>query len=118
MPARVVPVATDVAGSRTATRAAQPADLALAKTLMVLTDGESKWLMLIDWYFGWGWFLWFGIVFLLFSSLGNWGYTYRAHQKYDKPPRKEAFDILDARYAKGELSHEEYGRMKSEIAKE
>jgi hypothetical protein len=31
-----------------------------------------------DWYFGWGWFLWFG----------------------------------------GELSHEDYARMKSEIAKE
>ena len=118
MPARVVPVATDVAGSRTATRAAQPADLALAKTLMVLTDGESKWLMLIDWYFGWGWFLWFGIVFLLFSSIGNWGYTYRAHQKSDKLPRKEAFYILDARYAKGEITREEYGLMKSEIAKE
>jgi putative membrane protein len=71
-----------------------------------------------DWYFGWGWFLWFGIVFLLFSSIGNWGYTYRAHQKYDKPPRKEAFDILDARYAKGEITREEYGQMKSEIAKE
>jgi putative membrane protein len=54
----------------------------------------------------------------MFSSLGNWGYTYRAHQKYGKPPRKEAFDILDARYAKGELSREEYGRMKSEIASE
>jgi putative membrane protein len=70
-----------------------------------------------DWYFGWGWFLWFGIVFLLVSSVGNWGYTYRAHQKCDKPPRKDAFDILDARYAKGEISREEYGQMKSEIAK-
>ena len=26
-----------------------------------------------NWYFGWGWFLWFGIIFLLFSSMGNWG---------------------------------------------
>ena len=59
-----------------------------------------------------------GFVFLLFSSLGNWGYTYRAHQKFDKPPRKEAFDILDARYAKGEINREEYNQMKAEIAKE
>jgi putative membrane protein len=57
-------------------------------------------------------------VFLLFSSLGNWGYTYRAHQKFGKPPRKEAFDILDARYAKGEINRDEYNQMKSEIAKE
>jgi len=74
-----------------------------------------------DWYFGWGWFLWLGFVFLLFSSLGNWRYTrytYRAHQKFGKPPRKEAFDILDARYAKGEINRDEYNQMKSEITKE
>jgi putative membrane protein len=71
-----------------------------------------------DWYFSWGWFLWLGFVFLLFSSVGNWGYTYRAHQKFDKPPRKEAFDILDTRYAKGEINREVYNQMKSEIAKE
>ena len=71
-----------------------------------------------DWYFSWGWFLWFGRVFLMFSSLGNWGYTYRAHQKHGRVPQKDAFDILDSRYAKGELTREEYGRMKSEIASE
>jgi hypothetical protein len=32
-------------------------------------------------YFSWGWFLWFGFIFLMFSSLGNWGYNYRAHQR-------------------------------------
>lgn len=69
-----------------------------------------------DWYFGWGWFLWFGIIFLFFSSIGNWGYTYRAHQKYAPPGRRGAFDILDARYAKGEISREEYGLMKAGIA--
>jgi putative membrane protein len=67
--------------------------------------------------FGWGGVLWFGIVFLLFSSIGNWGYTYRAHQKYGTPPRKDALDILDERYARGEIAREEYNLMKSEIAK-
>jgi len=34
-----------------------------------------------DWYFSWGMVsLWFGCHFLMFSSIGNWGYTYRAHQ--------------------------------------
>ena len=69
-----------------------------------------------DWYFGWGWFLWFGILFLMFSSIGNWGYTYSAHRKYGGLPGKEAMDILNERYARGELSREEWGRMKVELA--
>ena len=32
-------------------------------------------------------------------------------------PRKEAFDILDTRYAKGEITLLEYNQMKSEISK-
>jgi putative membrane protein len=69
-----------------------------------------------DWYFGWGWMLWFGFVFLLFSGIGNWGYTYRAHQKYDQPPRKEASDILNERYARGDITREQYVQLKSDIA--
>lgn len=70
-----------------------------------------------DWYLGWGWFLWFGIFFLLFSSLGNWGYTYRAHQKYGLQPKNGALDILNERYARGEITREDLGQMKAEIAK-
>jgi putative membrane protein len=55
-------------------------------------------------------------LFLFFSSIGNWGYSYRAHQKYDTQPRKEAFDILNERYARGEIIREEYGQMKSEMS--
>ena len=68
-------------------------------------------------YFGWGWVLWFGIIFLLFSSVGNWRYTYAAHRKYGLPPHKEALDILDARYARGEITREEFNLMKSDIVK-
>jgi len=68
-----------------------------------------------DWFDAWGWVLWFGFIFLVFSSIGNWGYSYGAHRKYDLS-RKGARDILDERYARGEISRDEYARLKSDIA--
>lgn len=70
-----------------------------------------------DWYFTWGWFLWIGIIFLLFSSFGNWGYTYSAHRKYGQLPGKAALDILNERYARGDIKSDEYNQVKAEIAK-
>ena len=48
-----------------------------------------------DWYFGWGWFLWLDFVILMFSSIGNWGYTYRAHRRIGAEP--DRFDSRDHR---------------------
>jgi putative membrane protein len=69
-----------------------------------------------DWYSGWGWFLWFSVFILIFSGFGNWGYTYRTHRIYQQP-RKVALDILNERYARGDIQLAEYNAMKSEMAK-
>lgn len=66
--------------------------------------------------FDWSWFLWIGFMIIVFSSFGNWGYTYRLHRRYGTTT-SGALDILDERYARGEIARDEYARMKSEIAR-
>ncbi len=68
-----------------------------------------------DWYSAWGWFFWLGLLFLLLASVGNWGYTYRAHRRFGSLPRNGASDVLDIRYAKGEITRDEYARQSSQI---
>ena len=73
----------------------------------------------IDGYIGWGWILWFGIVFLLLSSIANWGFNYRARQKYDTRPLDDSMVIRDERYVRGAIEPENiypenYGMMKSD----
>jgi putative membrane protein len=69
-----------------------------------------------DGFFGWGWVLWFGFIFLMFSSFGNWGYTYRVHRKYGQTG-STAVDILNERYARGDLTREQFIQLKSDISK-
>jgi putative membrane protein len=69
-----------------------------------------------SYYFGWGWILWFGFLFLFFSSLGNWGYSYRAHRKFDGTLRRDVATILNERYASGEIDRTQYLQLKADIA--
>jgi putative membrane protein len=66
-------------------------------------------------YLGWGWILWLGFIVLLFSSFGNWGYSYRAHRKVDGATVKDALAMLNERYASGEVSRDSYLEMKADI---
>ena len=69
-----------------------------------------------SWTFDWIWILYLGFTFLLLSSIGSWGYTYRAHRRFDGLQPKGARDILDERYARGEITREQYGHLKADIA--
>ena len=72
-----------------------------------------------SWNVGWDWLLCFGIIFILIFSIGNWRYTYAAHRKFGlcASMQKDALDILNERYAGGEITREQFDQIKTDISK-
>jgi putative membrane protein len=66
-------------------------------------------------YFTWGWLLWMGFIILIFSGFGNWGYTYQIHRRFDGSPSRKAIDIVNERYARGEITQVEFNQLKNDI---
>lgn len=63
------------------------------------------------WYMGWMWIFWIALIVLVV-----W-FVVRAAGSTNTPPqhRESAEEILNRRYASGEISHEDYQRMLNEI---
>lgn len=61
------------------------------------------------WGAGWGW-LWLAatLILLVLAGLVVWAVVRSARQPSSAPPSSRARAILDERYARGELSTEEY----------
>lgn len=54
-----------------------------------------------EYWSGWSWLLWVAIWFLMISSFGHWGYSYRS---------------INERYARGDIDQEEFTRIKHDIS--
>jgi uncharacterized membrane protein len=69
-----------------------------------------------EWSVTWIWILWVGMMTLIFSNVGGWGYTYSAHRRFDRfNLGNDALEILRQRYAKGEIKSDEFFRIRDEI---
>ena len=69
--------------------------------------------------YGWGWGMGFGWLFMvIFWVLVILGIVYIIKMIAGGAKKEEtALDILKKRYAKGEITKEEYDRMKDEVSK-
>ena len=68
--------------------------------------------------YGWGWLMMIGVVILVVLGIVV---LFRYLQSSGKPTSRtsgsNALDILNERYARGEISNEEYNRTKADILK-
>jgi putative membrane protein len=72
--------------------------------------------MFHNWFWGgigFSWLFWIAIIVLIFWLILNHGNKNR--EEYFPPKNESAIDILKKRYAKGEISHEEYEKIKKNL---
>lgn len=83
------------------------------------------------WYWGypymgfWGWIipvLFWVVIIAIFASIMRGGHGRRWHHYYEngrggRSEGRDPLDILKERYAKGDISEEQYARMRKEIEK-
>ena len=78
--------------------------------------------MFHNFFFGgmwFGWIFWVGIIalviWLLFNQ-SNRNRDYYQHQSPPQPPKQESpLDIIKMRYAKGEITKEQFEQMKKDL---
>jgi putative membrane protein len=52
---------------------------------------------------------------LLFSSLDHRDYSYRTNRRYYSQSDKTAIEIINERYARGDIDHQKFSRVNLEI---
>lgn len=88
--------------------------------------------MMHDWYWGGGGFGWVGLLFMLlfwvviivgvvFLVRGLWGQNqgrdrdYRGAPERQEPRRSTALEVLEERYARGEINREEFLERRKDL---
>jgi putative membrane protein len=74
--------------------------------------------MMWEWHSGWAWF-WMGVLMLVFWGLVTW-VVVTLVRRADRPrggSDRDAQEILDERYAKGEIEDDEYQRRSELIGR-
>lgn len=69
-----------------------------------------------NWWMGFGWLFWIIVVLLVIWIVrGSEQRRYWRHYGQQFPQHETALDILKKRYAKGEITKEEFDRMKRDL---